>query len=102
MRGRQRTGSSSEFNKMGLKAWIEEFEVTTGRVISQKLEVLKPYKADVRCEVMPLSGSTGTEGVTGDLLYLDNYDEEYVTEEVEGRSSSQAGSLLTGINLSIC
>jgi aminopeptidase YwaD len=74
-----------EFKKMGLNAWIEEFEVTTGRVLSQKLEVLKPYTADMGCEVMPLSGSTGAEGVTGDLLYLDNYDEEYVTEEVEGK-----------------
>ncbi len=75
----------SEFKKMGLRAWIDEFEVTSGRVISQKLEVIKPYKADVGCEVMPLSGSTSPEGVTGDLLYLDNYDEEYVTEEVEGK-----------------
>ena len=74
-----------EFKKLGLDAGIEEFDAFTGRVIAKKLEVLKPYKAEVACEAMPLSGSTDTEGVTGDLIYLDSYDEEYITGEVEGK-----------------
>lgn len=74
-----------EFQTMGLDPHIEEFEVTTGKVISQKLEVLEPYNQKVNCEVMPLSGSTRPEGVVGELLYLDSYDEEYITEEVEGK-----------------
>ena len=75
----------SEFKKLGFDARIEEFDAFTGRVVAQKLEVLKPYKAEVACEAMPLSGSTGAKGVTGDLLYLDSYDEEYITGEVEGK-----------------
>ena len=75
----------SELKRLGLDARIEEFDAFTGSVIAKKLEVLKPYKAEVACEVMPLSGSTGTGGVTGDLLYLDSYDEEYITTDVEGK-----------------
>jgi aminopeptidase YwaD len=75
----------SEFKKMGLDARIEEFDAFTGKVIAQKLEVLNPYKGEVACEVMPLSGSTSSKGVIGDLIYLDSYDEEYITSEVKGK-----------------
>lgn len=75
----------SEFKKMGLDARIEEFDAFTGKVIAQKLEVLKPYKAEVACEAMPLSGSTDSKGVVGDLIYLDSCDEEYITGEVKGK-----------------
>jgi aminopeptidase YwaD len=75
----------SEFKRMGFDARIEEFDAFTGKVVAQKLEVLKPYKAEIACEVMPLSGSTGAKGVVGDLIYLDSYDEEYITGEVKGK-----------------
>lgn len=75
----------SEFKRLGLDARIEEFEAYTGSVKAKKLEVLEPYKAEIPCEVMPLSGGTGAKGVIGDLLYLDSYDEEYITPEVCGR-----------------
>ena len=52
----------SELKRLGLDARIEEFDAFTGSVIAKKLEVLKPYKAEVACEVMPLSGSTGAGG----------------------------------------
>lgn len=73
------------FRDLGLDAHIEEFDVITGKVISQKLEVIEPYNRKVNCEVMPLSGSTSPEGVIGELKYLDTYDEEYITEDVEGK-----------------
>ena len=76
---------ASEFGAMGLEASIEEFEVTTGRVVSQKLEVLEPALGEIPCEVMPLYGSTGPDGVTGELVYLETYDEEYLTPEIEGK-----------------
>ncbi len=75
----------SEFKRLGYDSRIEEFDAFTGIIKAQKLEVLKPYKAEVACEVMPLSGSTGAKGVTGELLYLDTYDEEYITPEVKGK-----------------
>lgn len=76
---------ASEFEYLGLKTTVEEFEVTTGRVISKRLEVLKPYNEDVNCEVQPLYGSTGAEGVTGDIMHLETLDEEYLTPEVTGK-----------------
>ena len=75
----------AEFKTMGLKTKIQEFEMTTAKVVAQKIEVLEPYKEEVTCEVMPLSGSTGPEGVTGELIYLESASEEYLTPEVEGK-----------------
>jgi aminopeptidase YwaD len=75
----------SEFKRLGLDAGIEEFDAFTGSVKAKKLEVLEPYRAEVQCEVMPLSGSTGPKGVKGGVLHLDSYDEEYITSDVEGK-----------------
>ncbi len=82
---------ASEFKALGLKTSIEEFEVTTGRVVSQKLEVLEPKMGEIPCEVMPLYGSTGPEGVTGELVYLETYDEEYLTPDIEGKIIMTSG-----------
>lgn len=76
---------ASEFKALGLETTIQEFEVTTGEVISKRLEVLEPYYEDVACEGMPLYGSTGPEGVVGDLVYLEGTDDEYLTPEVSGK-----------------
>ncbi|MCW4036484.1 MAG: hypothetical protein NWE75_04755, partial [Candidatus Bathyarchaeota archaeon] len=76
---------ASEFEAIGLKTTTEEFEVTSGRVVSKRLEVLDPYHEEVDCEVMPLYGSTGPEGVVGDLIYLETPDEEYLTPEIAGK-----------------
>jgi len=75
----------SEFERLGLDARIEEFDAFTGSVKAKGLEVLEPYRTEVPCEVMPLSGSTGQKGVTGGVLHLDSYDEEYITADVEGK-----------------
>jgi acetylornithine deacetylase/succinyl-diaminopimelate desuccinylase-like protein len=50
---------ASEFEALGLETSIEEFEVTSGKVVNQKLQVLEPFNEEVPCEVMPLYGSTG-------------------------------------------
>ncbi|MFB0557489.1 MAG: M20/M25/M40 family metallo-hydrolase [Candidatus Bathyarchaeia archaeon] len=76
---------ASEFEAIGIKTSIEEFEVTTGGVISKKLEVLEPYKEEINCEVQPLYGGTGPEGVVGELVHLETLDEEYLTQEVTGK-----------------
>ena len=76
---------ASEFEAMGLETAVEEFEATTARVVSKKLEVLEPYREDVPCEVMPLFGGTAPSGVVGDLIFLDTADEEYLTPEVRGK-----------------
>ena len=75
----------SEFKKLGLKAWYEEFEAFTGKVKAKKLEIIEPNRREINCEVMPLSGSTGPDGVTGDIIHLDTLDEEYITEKVKGK-----------------
>jgi aminopeptidase YwaD len=76
---------TSQFEAIGLKTRIEEFEVTTGRVVSKSLEVLKPYKGELGCEVQPLYGGTGPNGVEGDLVHLETLDEEYLTPLLSGK-----------------
>jgi acetylornithine deacetylase/succinyl-diaminopimelate desuccinylase-like protein len=82
----------SELKKLGLDAWIEEFDAFTGKVTAQKLEVTEPFNREIKCEVMPLSGSTSPNGVTGDIIHLDSYDEEYITEDVKGKIIVTSGS----------
>jgi len=76
---------ASEFKALGLETTVQEFEATTGEVVSKRLEVLEPYYEEVTCEGMPLYGSTGSEGVVGDLVYLEGTEEEYLTPEVSGK-----------------
>ncbi len=83
---------AEEFRALGLETTVEEFEATTGRVVSKKLEVLEPYQEEVPCEVMPLYGSTGPEGVVGELIHLDSPDEEYLTPEITGKVILTAGA----------
>ena len=82
----------SEFKKLGLDAWFEEFEAFTGKVIAKKLEIIEPYRMEIQCEVMPLSGSTSPTGVTGNIIHLDSYDEEYITENVKGKIIITSGA----------
>jgi len=83
---------ASEFRALGLETRLEEFEVTTGRVVSKGLEVLEPYRENVQCEVMPLYGSTGPEGVVGDLIHIDTPDEEHLTPDITGRVILTSGT----------
>jgi aminopeptidase YwaD len=82
----------SELRRLGLEARIEEFDSYTGSVKAKKLEVLDPYREEIPCEAQPLSGSTGSEGVAGELLYLDSYDEEYITGDVTGKIIITSGA----------
>jgi len=83
---------ASEFRALGLETRLEEFEATTGRVVSKGLEVLEPYRENVQCEVMPLYGSTGPEGVVGDLIHIDTPDEEHLTPDITGRVILTSGT----------
>lgn len=82
---------ASEFKALGLETTLQEFEVTTGKVVSKHLEVLEPYSEEVACEVMPLYGSTGPDGVAGDLIYLESIDEAYLSPEVSGKIIMTSG-----------
>jgi aminopeptidase YwaD len=76
---------TSQFEAIGLKTKVEEFEVTTGMVVAKGLEVLEPYVGEVGCEVQPLYGGTGPDGVEGDLVHLETLDEECLTPRLSGK-----------------
>jgi hypothetical protein len=75
----------SEFKKLGLKTWRQEFEIKTGRTKAQKLEILEPYTETVECEGMSMIGETGPDGVEGELIRIETTDEEYLSPEIEGK-----------------
>ncbi len=72
----------SEFESLGLKTTVQEFEITTGKVLSKRFSVVEPYHEEFACEAMALMGDTGPEGVDGELIYLETTDEEYLTPEI--------------------
>ncbi|MBN2334032.1 hypothetical protein JXL21_00635, partial [Candidatus Bathyarchaeota archaeon] len=75
----------SVFKGFGLKTWRQEFMIETGWTTSQMLEVTAPYRETVECEGMSMIGSTGPDGVEGELIHLETTDEEYLTPEIEGK-----------------
>jgi len=76
---------ASEFESLGLKTTIQEFDITTGRILSKRLEVVEPHIEEIACEAMALMGDTGPEGVEGELIYLETTDEEYLSPEINGK-----------------
>ena len=75
----------SEFKKLGLKTWRQEFEIKTGRTMAQRLEILEPYTETVECEGMSMIGETGPDGVEGELIRIETTDEEYLSPEIAGK-----------------
>ena len=90
---------SSEFTALGLETRFQEFEVDWGQVKKQGLRVLEPYQEDIKCNALPLSGGTGPEGVTGELLYLESVVEETVTSELAGKILMTQGFYRNGLEL---
>jgi aminopeptidase YwaD len=76
---------ASEFESLDLKTTIQEFEITTGKILSKRLEIIEPYREEVACQATALMGDTGPEGVEGELVYLETTDEEYLTPEITGK-----------------
>jgi len=72
----------SEFKKLGLKTWRQEFEIKTGHTTAQRLDILEPYTEAVECEGMSMIGATGPEGVEGELIRIETTDEEYITPDI--------------------
>ena len=73
------------FENLGLETSIQEFEIKTGYTVNQLMEVIKPYHESVSCEGMSLIGQTGPDGITGELVYIETTDEEYLTPEITGK-----------------
>ncbi len=90
---------ASVFRGLGLKTSFQEFDVETGRVLKQRLEVLEPYVEEVECMALPLAGGTGPEGVEGELLYLESVVEEYITPEIDGKILLTQGFYRAGLEL---
>ncbi|HUS79480.1 MAG TPA: M20/M25/M40 family metallo-hydrolase [Patescibacteria group bacterium] len=89
----------SEFRALGLKTWLQEFEVETGEAVKQSLLVLEPYHEEIECSALPLAGGTGPEGVEGELVYIESVSEEYIGPEIDGKVIMTQGFYRQGIEL---
>jgi aminopeptidase YwaD len=84
------------FESIGLKTWTQSFEVDTGVAVTEKV-VLKGE--EIQCKALPLAGSTGPEGVEGELYFVQSVVEEYVTPDMEGKILLTQGYYRKGIEL---
>jgi aminopeptidase YwaD len=73
------------FEELGLDVSTQEFNIKTGYVVNQSLEITEPYSESVTCKGLSLIGHTGSEGVTGELVHIETTDEEYLTPEITGK-----------------
>ena len=60
----------AELESFGVKGWKEPFSVTNYTVLSAKLSVLEPYSQEYIVTGYGRTGSTGSDGLTADLLYV--------------------------------
>jgi aminopeptidase YwaD len=84
------------FKSLGLEAWTQSFTVDTGKAINEKIV---HQNLEIECKALPLAGSTGPEGVEGDLIFVPSVSEEYITPEVEGKVILTQGYYRKGIEL---
>jgi len=76
---------ASEFESLGLETSVQEFAISSGRVVSKCLKIVEPFEEEIDCEAMTLMGDTGPEGVEGELIYLETTDEEYLKPNITGK-----------------
>lgn len=84
------------FESIGLKTWTQSFEVDTGVAVTEKV-ILKGE--EIQCKALPLAGSTGPDGVEGELYFVESVVEEYVTPDIEGKILLTQGYYRKGIEL---
>jgi aminopeptidase YwaD len=84
------------FESIGLKTWTQTFEVETGVAVTEKVVL---NGEDIQCKALPLAGSTGPEGVEGELYFVQSVVEEYVTPEMDGKILLTQGYYRKGIEL---
>jgi len=90
---------ADHFKSLGLRTWMQEFDVDTGLATIEKLEVTAPYQEEINCKALPLAGATNNEGAEGDLIYLDTVAEEYITPDLNGKIIMTPGFLRKGLEL---
>lgn len=75
---------ASEIKKIGLTPIIEEFPVDYSEVVEAKLEILTPFKEEIPCEGIRMTGNAPDGGLEGELLYVEDGDAESLTN-AEGK-----------------
>ena len=70
------------FESIGLDTWTQSFEVDTGVAVTEKVVL---NGKEIQAKALPLAGSTGPEGVGGELYFIQSIVEEYVTPDIEGK-----------------
>ncbi len=63
-----------ELSSFGYKAFTESFEIEVFNIKRAYLEVTNPNHKEIECSGVGFSGSTGPEGVEGELIYVENSD----------------------------
>ena len=62
----------NECKKVGVDVVIEEFEIDTPEIYEAKLTVTKPETVSFHCIGIGRSGTTGDEGISAPLVYVEN------------------------------
>lgn len=83
---------AAELKKCGLEARIETFPVWTYEAQQAEVRVTCPYGDTIEAAVVGLTGSTPTTGVTGDLVFVETGEEEFL-EGIEGKIALTYGFL---------
>lgn len=81
-----------ECKKMGVPVQLEEFEIPQPKVFEVKLEMTKPTVKEFYCTGLGKSGNTSDEGICGPLVYIQNGEDENLTD-VKGKICLSTGGM---------
>lgn len=76
---------ATHFAALGLEVARQEFPVRSYDLVEKRLEILDPPLGEIPCEAHWLLADTPPEGVEGELIFIENGNEEDVTPEIAGK-----------------
>ncbi len=74
---------AEEFEKMGYVPQTEHFSTKIYKINKVSLESIAPYRKEYEVSAVGFSGTTPDEGVTGDLVYIENTCRALIPEKDE-------------------
>ena len=77
---RARTFLAEELRRINLEYSLESFSVKTYKILREELIVEKPYEEEIPCSGIGFSGSTGEDGASGELVYVETVDRALLPE----------------------
>ncbi len=81
------------YRALGLEVRRQEFPVRSYDLLEKRLEILEPPLGEIACEAQWLMADTPAEGIEGELIFIENGNEEDMVPEISGKIAIVLGGI---------